>query len=482
MNKKKLNIFLLVFFTCVLVFSCTLVFLTFTTSEVKAESLDSNSSIQVGFPFYAGKDSLISPNCGDLPYFDTPVKVTNNYTFSNGNAFTTSVAPVGNTYPGFYTTNIDYKGIRYTTFTSNVIIPEDNTYDYQYRLKWNFDFIANTTYTFSFILFSDIGNHNRFCNSWLGAPSGSSYGSLSLFTINNGVIPSTTSFSRPYLFYITFTPNSNYDHMYIQFFHNIRACFFLLEGTSPTYLPPNNTRKIFNLNVPSFTYSNDTTYTFMNNTSTSYNSVLTINDESSFSDLRNALSRGSLSAYIKWNYISTVFVPLSYSSTSTGYRLFGRYQLSSPTASFNAYIDFELLVSTDTIFNIKFYRSDNQQESISLNSVQLFVNYFLDTYSTNLSYNSGFLDGVNSLSDTIIDLNDTISSQRTQLQALNDLIETNSDYSFFNLFSSIFDAPVKTAKGLLNFNVFGMDMYAFFTALLTLTLILFVWRVFIKGG
>lgn len=56
----------------------------------------------------------------------------------------------------------------------------------------------------------------------------------------------------------------------------------------------------------------------------------------------------------------------------------------------------------------------------------------------------------------------------------------NTDYSFFGLISAVIDAPVKAIRGLLNFDILGVNMFAFVTSLFSLAVILMLIK-FILG-
>lgn len=56
----------------------------------------------------------------------------------------------------------------------------------------------------------------------------------------------------------------------------------------------------------------------------------------------------------------------------------------------------------------------------------------------------------------------------------------NADYSFFGLISAVIDAPVKAVRGLLNFDILGVNMFAFVTSLFSLAVILMLIK-FILG-
>lgn len=65
-------------------------------------------------------------------------------------------------------------------------------------------------------------------------------------------------------------------------------------------------------------------------------------------------------------------------------------------------------------------------------------------------YNEGFYDGVESV------------------------LDGNDEYTFMGLISAVVDAPVKALAGLFNFNVLGIDMFPFLTAILTMCIIIAV--------
>lgn len=60
-------------------------------------------------------------------------------------------------------------------------------------------------------------------------------------------------------------------------------------------------------------------------------------------------------------------------------------------------------------------------------------------------------------------------------------IESNN-YSFFGLISAIIDAPVKILTSLFNFEFLGVNLWAFFTSILTISLVIFVIRKFMAKG
>lgn len=56
----------------------------------------------------------------------------------------------------------------------------------------------------------------------------------------------------------------------------------------------------------------------------------------------------------------------------------------------------------------------------------------------------------------------------------------DTDYSFFGLISAVIDAPIKAIRGLLNFDILGVNMFAFVTSLFSLAVILMLIK-FILG-
>ena len=50
----------------------------------------------------------------------------------------------------------------------------------------------------------------------------------------------------------------------------------------------------------------------------------------------------------------------------------------------------------------------------------------------------------------------------------------NTDYSFFGLISAVIDAPIKAIRGLLNFDILGVNMFSFVTSLFSLAVVLMI--------
>lgn len=55
----------------------------------------------------------------------------------------------------------------------------------------------------------------------------------------------------------------------------------------------------------------------------------------------------------------------------------------------------------------------------------------------------------------------------------------SNNYSFLSLIGSLFDAPIQAVSGLLNFDVLGFNLWNFFTAVITIGIVIFVVRLFL---
>lgn len=84
----------------------------------------------------------------------------------------------------------------------------------------------------------------------------------------------------------------------------------------------------------------------------------------------------------------------------------------------------------------------------------------------NQAYNDGFSNGRNA----------------GYQQGFNAGVNDNNDYSFFGLIGAVFDAPISAFKGLLSFEVFGVDMTAFVSSLFALAIIVVIIKIALGGG
>lgn len=99
------------------------------------------------------------------------------------------------------------------------------------------------------------------------------------------------------------------------------------------------------------------------------------------------------------------------------------------------------------------------------------------------SYNSGFNAGVNSVKSQYESQLEAVKENARQkgfAEAQKMFDNGNTDYSFFGLISAVIDAPIKAIRGLLNFDILGVNMFAFVTSLFSLAVILMLIK-FILG-
>lgn len=90
-------------------------------------------------------------------------------------------------------------------------------------------------------------------------------------------------------------------------------------------------------------------------------------------------------------------------------------------------------------------------------------------------YDAGFVAGQDSMTGAI-----ESARQQGFAEAQKMFDNGNADYSFFGLISAVIDAPVKAIRGLLNFDILGVNMFSFVTSLFSLAVILMLIK-FILG-
>ncbi len=138
-------------------------------------------------------------------------------------------------------------------------------------------------------------------------------------------------------------------------------------------------------------------------------------------------------------------------------------------ASISSATDIALFETTTDLSQIIFYCT-------TLQDVQG-VNVFLETSDGlyDSGYNAGLAAGI-----TYADgrLNDSSVSYYTGYNnGWTEGIEDANDYTFFSLISSVVDVPIKALMGLLDFNVFGIDMSSLYLSLFTASIVFLVLKV-----
>ena len=84
-------------------------------------------------------------------------------------------------------------------------------------------------------------------------------------------------------------------------------------------------------------------------------------------------------------------------------------------------------------------------------------------------YDAGFIAGQDSMQGAI-----ETARQKGFAEAQKMFDNGNTDYSFFGLISAVIDAPIKAIRGLLNFDILGVNMFAFVTSLFSLAVVLMI--------
>ena len=154
------------------------------------------------------------------------------------------------------------------------------------------------------------------------------------------------------------------------------------------------------------------------------------------------------------------------------------YSLTYPTIAVGEYSCFQIEIPTTSDIYIVGWNTTN---SISVSGKNPYVFGFspLGVYKYNnvsRQYSNGWRDGFNQGSQ----ISDT-SRDNIYFEGYQDGLLHANDYTFMGLLGSVFDAPVSALKGLLNYEILGVNLYDFILGLLSLAIILFVLRVFTRG-
>lgn len=146
------------------------------------------------------------------------------------------------------------------------------------------------------------------------------------------------------------------------------------------------------------------------------------------------------------------------------------------TLSSGTSLNFVLLQNREFTLNDKlvFYFDFNDLDFVETDyfydiTWQLSV-FFLDTQKYyDVGYTAGYTEGQNSMQGAI-------ENARHQgfVEAQKMFDNGNSDYSFFGLISAVIDAPIKAVRGLLNFDILGVNMFSFVTSLFSLAVVLMI--------
>ena len=120
-----------------------------------------------------------------------------------------------------------------------------------------------------------------------------------------------------------------------------------------------------------------------------------------------------------------------------------------------------------------------------LPGLQLRTYYFSSALSDNTAYNSGVSDGYNIGFSAGSSSGYTDGFSAGKVEGYNNGytagVENSNNYSFLSLIGAVVDAPISAFTSLLNFNLLGVNLLAFFTGLLTLAIIIFIIKLVLGG-
>lgn len=210
----------------------------------------------------------------------------------------------------------------------------------------------------------------------------------------------------------------------------------------------------------------------------------------------SSLSAGKYVCFgLPFNYVMAPNVTASYvfSSPVATKMMLGVYDSERKTISFRAFLN--------NVSNVSFsafdYRTSNSNDRIVFYGLvddlpavatDFLVPTAVDTLHITISagqnsYDSGFNAGVKSVKSQYESQLEAVKENARQqgfAEAQKMFDNGNTDYSFFGLISAVIDAPIKAVRGLLNFDILGVNMFAFVTSLFSLAVILMLIK-FILG-
>ena len=203
-----------------------------------------------------------------------------------------------------------------------------------------------------------------------------------------------------------------------------------------------------------------------------------------------SLSAGKYVCFgLPFNYVMAPNITASYvfSSPVATQMMLGVYDSERKTVYFRAFLN--------NVSNVSFsafdYRTSNENDRIVFygfvedsNAVatDFLVPTGVDTLHITISagqdsYDSGFNAGVISVKqqyEARLQAERENARQKGFSEAQKMFDNGNTDYSFFGLISAVIDAPIKAIRGLLNFDILGVNMFSFVTSLFSLAVVLMI--------
>lgn len=204
----------------------------------------------------------------------------------------------------------------------------------------------------------------------------------------------------------------------------------------------------------------------------------------------SSLSAGKYVCFgLPFNYVMAPNVTASYvfSSPVATKMMLGVYDSERKTVYFRAFLN--------NVSNVSFsafdYRTSNENDRIVFYGLvddlpavatDFLVPTAVDTLHISISagqnsYDAGFNAGKLSVeSQYNAQLSAAIENARQKgfAEAQKMFDNGNTDYSFFGLISAVIDVPIKAIRGLLNFDILGVNMFAFVTSLFSLAVVLMI--------
>lgn len=204
----------------------------------------------------------------------------------------------------------------------------------------------------------------------------------------------------------------------------------------------------------------------------------------------SSLSAGKYVCFgLPFNYVMAPNVTASYvfSSPVATKMMLGVYDSERKTVYFRAFLN--------NVSNVSFsafdYRTSNSNDRIvfygfvedsSAVATDFLVPSGVDTLHITISagqnsYDAGFNAGLISVKqqyDARLQAERENARQQGFAEAQKIFDNGNTDYSFFGLISAVIDAPIKAIRGLLNFDILGVNMFAFVTSLFSLAVVLMI--------
>lgn len=204
----------------------------------------------------------------------------------------------------------------------------------------------------------------------------------------------------------------------------------------------------------------------------------------------SSLSAGKYVCFgLPFNYVMAPNVTASYvfSSPVATKMMLGVYDSERKTVYFRAFLN--------NVSNVSFsafdYRTSNENDRIVFygfveDSAAVATDFLVPTDVDTLhitisagqnSYDSGFNAGVISVKqqyEARLQAERENARQKGFAEAQKMFDNGNTDYSFFGLISAVIDAPIKAIRGLLNFDILGVNMFAFVTSLFSLAVVLMI--------